>query len=67
MKNQLRSLRKKKGWSQEALADRLAVSRQTIYAIEVGKYDPSLSLAFDIADLFGLSIEEVFEHECRKG
>lgn len=63
MKNQLRALRKERGWSQEALADRLSVSRQTIYAIEVGKYDPSLSLAFDIADLFGLRIEEVFKHE----
>ena len=55
-----------KDWSQTELAERLGVSRQTIHAIELEKYDPSLPLAFRIAALFGLSIEEVFEPEKRK-
>lgn len=61
MKNHLRALRSEKGWSQEVLAERLSVSRQTIYAIEIGKYDPSLPLAFSIVRLFDLTIEQVFE------
>ena len=60
MKNSLRSLREAKGWTQGALADRLEVSRQTVNALETGKYDPSLPLAFRIARLFGLRIEDVF-------
>jgi putative transcriptional regulator len=60
MKNRLKVLRAERDWSQQDLADRLAVSRQSVNAIETGKYDPSLPLAFRIADLFGLSIEAIF-------
>jgi len=61
MKNRLPQLRDKHGWSQGDLAERLEVSRQTVNAIETGKYDPSLPLAFRIAKLFRLSIETIFE------
>jgi putative transcriptional regulator len=61
VKNRLRVLRAERGWSQGDLAARLAVSRQTVNAIETGKYDPSLPLAFRIAALFAARIEEVFE------
>ena len=61
MKNRLRELRTAKGWSQSDLADKLDVSRQTVNAIETEKYDPSLPLAFKVAHLFKLKIEEVFE------
>ena len=61
MNNRLRVLRAERGWSQADLAERLAVSRQSINAIETGKYDPSLPLAFKIARLFSLSIEAIFE------
>jgi putative transcriptional regulator len=61
MKNQVRDLRSEQGWSQADLAERLDVSRQTVNAIETGKYDPSLPLAFKIARLFGRSIEAIFE------
>ena len=61
MRNRLRVLRAERSWSQAELAERLGVSRQTINAIENLRYDPSLPLAFDIARLFGLSIEDVFE------
>ena len=60
MKNLVRELRTDRGWSQGDLADKLEVSRQTINAIETGKYDPSLPLAFAIAKLFGKSIEKIF-------
>jgi putative transcriptional regulator len=60
MKNNLKVLRAEKNWSQADLADKLNVSRQTINAIETGKYDPSLPLAFQIAKLFGKKIEEIF-------
>jgi putative transcriptional regulator len=60
MNNKLRDLREAKGWSQQELGDRLKVSRQTIIAIEKGKYDPSLPLAFSIARLFSRRIEDVF-------
>ncbi|CAM3273349.1 helix-turn-helix transcriptional regulator [Asticcacaulis taihuensis] len=60
MKNRLKILRAERNWSQADLADRLAVSRQTINAIETEKYDPSLPLAFKIADLFALRIEDIF-------
>ena len=61
MKNRLRVLRAEREWSQAELAERLAVSRQTVNAVETGRYEPSLSLAFRIAQLFGMSIEEIFE------
>jgi putative transcriptional regulator len=60
MKNRLRILRAEREWSQADLASRLGVSRQTVNAIETGKYDPSLPLAFDMAGLFELKIEEIF-------
>lgn len=60
MKNRLKVLRAERDWSQQDLADALAVSRQSVNAIETGKYDPSLPLAFRIADLFSLRIEEIF-------
>ena len=63
MNNRLRVLRAERGWSQADLAERLDVSRQAVNAIETGKHDPSLPLAFRIARLFELSIEEIFNHE----
>jgi putative transcriptional regulator len=66
MNNRLRLLRATRNWSQQELAQRLDVSRQSVNAIETGKYDPSLPLAFRIAELFGLSIEEVFESPSRR-
>jgi putative transcriptional regulator len=61
VKNRLRELRAAKEWSQSDLADKLEVSRQTINAIETEKYDPSLPLAFKVARLFKLKIEDIFE------
>jgi len=61
VKNRLRVLRAEREWSQADLAERLAVSRQTVNAIETGKYDPSLPLAFRIARLFEGSIESIFD------
>jgi len=61
VRNRLRVLRAERGWSQAEVAQRLSVSRQTVNAIENGKYDPSLPLAFGIARLFELQIEEVFD------
>lgn len=63
MKNSLRELRADRGWSQQALADHLDVSRQTVNALETGKYDPSLPLAFKIGRVFTLKIEEIFDDE----
>ncbi|WP_260599862.1 helix-turn-helix transcriptional regulator [Sphingomonas endolithica] len=60
MKNRLRVLRAEREWSQSDLAERLDVSRQSVNAIETGRYDPSLPLAFRIAELFDLAIEEIF-------
>ena len=60
MMNRLKVLRAERDWSQQDVAERLMVSRQSVNAIETGKYDPSLPLAFRIAELFGLRIEEVF-------
>jgi putative transcriptional regulator len=61
MKNRLKVLRAERNWSQADLADALDVSRQTINALETGKYDPSLPLTFKIARLFALKIEDIFE------
>ena len=61
MKNMLKELRSERGWSQGDLAEKLAVSRQTVNAIETGKYDPSLPLAFKIAKLFRSRIEDIFD------
>ena len=66
MENRLRPLRAARGWSQQQLAVRLEISRQSIIAIETGRYDPSLPLAFRIAEIFGLAIEEVFESPSRR-
>ena len=63
MKNRLKILRAERDWSQQDLADALGVSRQSVNAIETGKYDPSLPLAFKIADLFGAAIEEIFQRD----
>ncbi len=66
MINRLRILRAERGWSQGDLAERLEVSRQSVNAIETGRYDPSLPLAFRIAELFGLAIEEIFTSPSKK-
>ncbi len=63
MKNRLKVLRAERDWSQGDLAERLGVSRQSVNALETGKYDPSLPLAFKIARLFDLRIEEIFQDE----
>jgi len=63
MNNRLRVLRAERGWSQANLADKLEVSRQSVNAIETGKYDPSLPLAFKLARLFGQRIEEIFQDD----
>lgn len=63
MKNRLKILRAERDWSQQELADALGVSRQSVNAIETGKYDPSLPLAFKIADLFNMAIEEIFQRD----
>jgi len=62
VKNKLRQLRAERSWSQAALAEQLDVSRQTVNAIENEKYDPSLPLAFKIAQVFDLTIEDIFEY-----
>lgn len=63
MKNRLRELRAQRRWSQAELAERLGVSRQTVNAIETGRYDPSLPVAFKIARLFALAIEAIFDDQ----
>lgn len=67
MENRLRVLRAERRWTQAHLAKELGVSRQTVNAIEVGKYDPSLPLAFKIARTFELSIEEIFDDQEAEG
>lgn len=62
MKNRLKVLRAERDWSQQDLAERLEVSRQSVNAIETGRYDPSLPLAFRIAAVFGLAIEDIFQN-----
>jgi len=66
VKNRLRVLRAERNWSQADLAERLDVSRQSVNAIETGKFDPSLPLAFKIARLFGQTIESIFQDETEK-
>jgi len=61
MENSLKNLRAEQGWSQAVLGDKLNVSRQTVNAIETGKYDPSLPLAFKLARLFECQIEDIFD------
>ena len=63
MKNRLKVLRAERDWSQADLAERLKVSRQSVNAIETGKYDPSLPLAFKISHLFEMPIEEIFQRD----
>jgi putative transcriptional regulator len=63
MNNRLKVLRAERGWSQADLASKLEVSRQSVNAIETGKYDPSLPLAFKLAKVFGMRIEEMFEED----
>jgi len=63
MKNRLKVLRAERNWSQAELADQLEVSRQSVNAIETGKYDPSLPLAFRIARVFAMPIEQIFSDE----
>ena len=67
MKNRLRVLRAEREWSQAELAGRLDVSRQAVNAIETGKHDPSLGLAFRIARLFAMPVEEIFDAEAHDG
>lgn len=67
MRNNLRALRAERGWTQADVAARVDVSRQTVNAIEVGKFDPSLPVAFRLARVFGLTIEDVFIEEGEKG
>jgi putative transcriptional regulator len=66
MENRLKVLRATRNWSQQDLAERLQVSRQSVNAIETGKYDPSLPLAFRISELFELGIEEIFVSPTRR-
>lgn len=66
MNNRLKVLRAERDWSQSDLAERLDVSRQSVNAIETGRYDPSLPLAFKIAELFGLAIEDIFVSPSRE-
>jgi putative transcriptional regulator len=63
MKNRIRVLRAEKGWSQAELAEKVGISRNSINAVENDKFDPSLPLAFSIAEIFGLRIEDVFLRE----
>ncbi|WP_438728355.1 helix-turn-helix transcriptional regulator [Parasphingorhabdus sp. DH2-15] len=63
MKNRLKVLRAERDWSQQDLGEHLGISRQSVNAIEKGRYDPSLPLAFRIAELFDMAIEEIFEKE----
>jgi putative transcriptional regulator len=65
--NRLKALRAELGWSQQLLAEKLEVSRQSVNAIETGRYDPSLPLAFKIARVFGRTIEEIFIDDAKDG
>jgi putative transcriptional regulator len=61
VKNKVKELRKKRGWTQSEFGEKLGISRQSVHSIEAGKYDPSLPLAFRIADVFGISLDKIFE------
>ena len=61
MKNKVKDLRKKRGWTQGELGEKLGISRQSVHSIETGKYDPSLPLAFKLSRLFAVPIEEIFD------
>ena len=61
VKNRVKELRKKRGWTQSEFGEKLGISRQSVHSIEAGKYDPSLPLAFRIADVLGLSLDKIFE------
>ena len=65
LKNRVRELRTERGWTQTDFGGRVGVSRQSVHSIEIGKYDPSLPLAFKIADLFEMTIEDVFENPAK--
>lgn len=67
MKNRLRVLRAERGWSQAEVGGRIGVSRQAVNAIETGKHDPSLPLAFRLSRLFGIGIEEIFDDGVQNG
>ena len=67
MKNRVKVLRTERGWSQVQLAEKIGISRQSVYAIESGKFDPSLPVAFRIGELFGMQIEEIFEKDSASG
>ena len=62
MKNRLKVLRAERDWTQADVADRIGVTRQTIHAVETGKYEPSLPLAYRLSRLFGVTVEDVFEY-----
>ena len=61
VKNRVKELRKKRGWTQSEFGEKLGISRQSVHSIEAGKYDPSLPLAFRIADVLGISLDKSFE------
>jgi putative transcriptional regulator len=61
VKNKVKELRRKRGWTQGELGEKLGISRQSVHSIETGKYDPSLPLAFRIADVFGASLDKIFD------
>ena len=61
VKNRVKELRKKRGWTQSEFGEKLGISRQSVHSIEAGKYDPSLPLAFRIADVLGISLDKIFD------
>jgi putative transcriptional regulator len=61
VKNKVKELRKKRGWTQSEFGEKLGISRQSVHSIETGKYDPSLPLAFRIADVLGIPLDKIFE------
>ena len=63
VKNRVKELRKKRGWTQSEFGEKLGISRQSVHSIEAGKYDPSLPLAFRIADVLGISLDKIFEKQ----